>query len=274
MGNPLGHSLSPVMHNMTLQELGLDYIYMPFEVQPDQLGEAIQALKALNIIGVNVTIPYKQEVIQYLDEISATARACGAVNLIKNDKGKLVGDNTDGRGFIMSLAEENIELKGRALFIGSGGAARSVACEIAAAGIEHMDFLDKKWIKAREMAVFINERYNTNAEAAEMNKETFSRLSTKADFIINCSPVGMFPHVEESPIQSLDLAKPGAVIYDLIYNPLETKFLQMGKAKGLKSINGLSMLIFQGALSLEILTGIKAPISYMKKLMTNELMIL
>ena len=270
IGNPLGHSLSPLMHNHTLGKMGLNYLYLPMEVAPDQLAEAIAGLRALNFKGVNVTIPYKKAVIHYLDELSTEALACGAVNLIKNENGHLIGYNTDGRGFMASLGEEGVSPIKSILLIGAGGAAQSVAYELALAGAEQINILDLDETKACELARFIEALPAGKASGAQMSDELFSCLSQNVDLIINCTPVGMHPDIDKTPVRSLDGVQPTTVVYDLIYNPILTRFLSIAQANHLKTINGLSMLVHQGALTLKILTGATPPIAYMKEVILNN----
>jgi shikimate dehydrogenase len=270
IGNPLKQTLSPLMHNLTLEKMGLNYAYLPFEVARNSLAEVISAVRTLNIKGLNVTIPFKEEVIPLLDELSEEASACGAVNVIKNDNGHLTGYNTDGRGFIAGLREADVPLKGRVLFIGAGGATRSTAFEMTRAGITHIDFLDTDRAKAEAMAGFINNSA-CSAQGNEMREEVFTDLSKLVDIIVNASPVGMFPYIDNSPVSSLDMAGSNTVLCDLIYNPVQTKFLQMGQEKGLKTIGGFSMFVYQGAFTLEILTGIKPPVEYMKEVVFHQL---
>ncbi|MEN6460622.1 MAG: shikimate dehydrogenase [Syntrophomonas sp.] len=270
IGNPLKQTLSPWMHNLTLEKMGLNYVYLPFEVARESLPDVISAVRTLNIKGLNVTIPFKEEVIPLLDELSEEANACGAVNVIKNDNGHLVGYNTDGRGFIASLREEDVPLKGRALFIGAGGATRSTASELARAGITHIDFLDTNKERASAMASFINGS-NCSTSANEMSEEAFADLGKLADIIVNASPVGMYPRTGDAPVSSLNTVGNNTVLCDLIYNPLKTRFLLMGEARGLKAIGGFSMFVYQGAFTLEILTGMKPPVEYMKEVVLHQL---
>lgn len=271
IGNPLKQTLSPLMHNLTLEKMGLNYVYLPFETARNNLTAVISAVRTLNIKGLNVTIPFKEEVIPLLDELSEEACACGAVNVIKNDNGHLTGYNTDGRGFIAGLREENVLIKGRALFIGAGGAARSTAFELARAGVTHIDFLDTNKERAEIMARFINSSAGCSTSANIMNEEAFAGLGKSADIIVNASPVGMFPRIDYSPVSSLDMITSNTVLCDLIYNPVKTKFLLMGKERGLKTIGGLSMFVYQGVFTLEILTGIKPPVQFMKEVVSHQL---
>jgi shikimate dehydrogenase len=257
------------MHNQAIERLGINYVYLPFEVLPERLGDAIAALRALNLRGINVTIPFKETVIPYLDDISPEAGACGAVNLIKNEKGRLTGYNTDGKGFMASLVDEEVSDIKRVLFIGAGGATRSLAYELALSGVSRMDFLDINLDKAQDLAGYVGQFHNCLATSNVMNEELFSNLSQDADLIINCTPMGMFPNVESAPVSSLSKALQTAVVYDLVYNPFTTRFIAMAQARRLKTINGLSMLVHQGALSLEILTGANPPIAFMKEVVLN-----
>lgn len=269
IGNPLEHSLSPLMHNSTLIKMGVNCVYLPFEVAPHRLAEAVLGLRALNLRGVNVTIPYKQAVIPLLDDLSPAARACGAVNLIKNEHGRLTGHNTDGLGFMASLAEEGVNSVRKVLMIGAGGAAHSLAYELTMAGVEEIFILDLNRDQALKLARFVCELPGGKATGWGMNEELFAQLSAETDLIINCTPVGMYPVTEISPVSSLAQVRDDAVVYDLIYNPLSTCFLAMAQARNLKTINGLSMLVHQGAHTLEILLGVQPPIAYMKEVVSN-----
>ncbi|NLB88024.1 MAG: shikimate dehydrogenase [Syntrophomonadaceae bacterium] len=269
-GYPLQHSLSPIMHNKTLQKMGLNYCYVPLEVKPDDIGKAVEAIRFFDILGVNVTIPYKEKVIKYLDGLSPEAKACEAVNLIKNEGGRLVGYNTDGLGFVSGLEEAGVAIKGNVLIIGAGGAARAVGYSLAKK-VQEILFLDIDKSKAQELALFIMNQTGTKSHGLEMNQDILNELKSWADIIINSTPVGMFPKVEDTPIDNLDGVKEHVVLCDLIYNPLQTKLLAMGQEKGLYTINGLPMFIHQGALTLKILTGEDPPIAFMKEVILNQM---
>jgi len=269
LGNPVAHSLSPLLHNYVLNQMGLNYVYLPFQIMESQLKHAVNAIRSLNFRGVNVTIPYKEKVIPYLDEVDPEALDCGAVNVIKNEAGKLVGYNTDGQGFVASLREKNVPIKGRVLFLGAGGAARSLAWALAAAGVEHIDLMDINQERAYHLAKALSG--TVKAEAYLMNEAVFSRLAQFSNIIINCTPVGMYPRITQSPVENLEMLQPGTVLCDIIYNPLQTKFLRLGQAVGLKTINGLPMFVHQAALSLEIWLGIKPSVQLMKEVLLNVL---
>ncbi|KUG05061.1 shikimate 5-dehydrogenase i alpha [hydrocarbon metagenome] len=253
IGNPLGHSLSPFMYNRLFDKRKLNCIYMPFEIQAVDLEKGLKSLQTLNFAGFNVTIPFKQMVIPFLDELSEEAQACQAVNLVKNEGGVLKGYNTDGQGFVRGLIQAGIFPRGRTVFIGAGGAARSIAYEMARAGMLRVDFLDIDYLQAETMAEFISSQTGIPASAAVMNQAAFDRLAPDTDILINCSPVGMSPGVDASPLASLEQIKKDAVICDIIYNPRQTKLLKMAESHNLKTINGLPMFINQALLTLEIL---------------------
>lgn len=268
-GNPIGHSLSPLLHNFILQKMGCNCIYLPFAVPGENLKDAVNAIRSLNFRGVNVTIPHKEAVIPYLDDVSPEAATCGAVNVICNENGRLRGYNTDGAGFIASLQEAQVPLQGKALFIGAGGAARSLAVSLAAEGISALDFIDIDLPRAQALAGSLP--LDVPAGAYLMSEEKFTELASSSNTIINCTPVGMYPDTDKSPVATLDMLQPGTVVCDVIYNPLNTAFLAMGQVRGLQIINGLSMFVHQAALSLEIWLGIKPPLQLMKEVLLREL---
>lgn len=271
IGNPLTQSLSPLMHNAVFDHLGLNCLYLPLEIAAGSLEKALDALKVLGFTGVNVTIPYKTEVIPYLDVLSEEAEACQAVNCIKNEQGRLTGYNTDGQGFMRALKEAGVESGEHTVIIGAGGAARSVAYNLARSGCRKLEILDIEVNRADDLAMFIENVSNCTTHSRLMTPDNFEAAAAEADLIINCSPVGMMPQISKSPVDSLAAAKNNAVICDLIYNPIETRFLQLGRERGLKTINGAAMFIHQGALTLEILLGITPPLAFMKEVVTNQL---
>ena len=272
IGNPITQSLSPLMHNAVFDKLGLDCIYLPFEIPTGETEKALQAIRLLGFKGINVTIPFKEKVLNYLDELSAEAKACQAVNCIKNDNDRLIGYNTDGKGFLAAIHEAGIHTAGqKAVMIGAGGAARSVAYNLANAGCKQMEILDINAEKAYRLADFIHQTTDCKASARLMSAVHFSESSCDAGLIVNCSPVGMVPDTERSPIESLNDVPKDAAICDLIYNPPVTRFLYLAQARGHKTVNGVAMFVHQGVLTLEILLGIKPPAAFMKDVVSHHL---
>lgn len=266
-GYPVEHTLSPYMHNAAFEALGLDYCYLPFTVSPKDLELAVKTLKALNMRGVNVTIPHKEGIIPYLDELDKEAGLMEAVNTILHEEGKLIGYNTDGRGFIISLKEEgNINPKGkRAMIIGAGGAARAIAFSLALEDVEKIfitDIIDKK---ARALSSEVTIKTSKEALYIKDLKEGIDEV----DILINATTLGM-KKGDPLPI-SPKLISQRLLVYDIVYNPPLTPFLREAKAKGAKTLGGIGMLLYQGALSFKIWTGQEPPIDVMKKAIEGKI---
>jgi shikimate dehydrogenase len=264
VGDPVEHSVSPAMHNAAFNNLGLDYIYLPFHVKGENLSKAIDSLKALNIRGLNITIPYKVLVIPLLDKIDQMAKKIGAVNTIVNDKGYLKGYNTDANGFLKVLLEKEFEPKGkRIIILGAGGVSRSISFSLAERGADIV-ILNRKvemdW--AVKIASDISIISNREVKALELNNENLS-LVLSADMLINATCVGMNPRIIDSPLPSKFL-KPNLIVFDAVYNPLRTRLLLEAEEVGAKTISGIDMLVWQGALAFELWTGVKPPIEIMK----------
>lgn len=263
LGHPLGHSLSPLIHNRTLQHLNLNYVYLPFEVDICNLKDAVESVRALGMAGVNVTIPFKEAVIPFLDELSPESNTCQSVNVIVNRSGKLVGHNTDGTGFMQALSTYPVK-HGCAVLIGCGGASRAIACQLAESGWEHLVLLDTDLRRAESLADFLSGQYYGEFKALLMSQNLFEVEAGAADLVVNCTPLGMFPHIAESPVESLQALQPGTLVCDIIYNPPRTRLIKMAQEAGLVSVDGLSMFVNQAALSFELWLGIKPPLDFMK----------
>jgi len=262
IGHPVSHSLSPVMHNAAIEALNVDYVYVAFHVLPERLGEAVEGFRALEIAGVNVTLPHKERVIEYLDEIDETARAIGSVNTIVNSEGRLKGFSTDGPGFLRSVESEWGKVGGcRVLVLGAGGSAKAIAFELARIGCEIV-IANRTYSRAVDLAQSIG-AWGQGACAIPLEREALAEAVQSVDLLINTTSVGMHPDVEATPFPP-DLIRPGLLVYDLIYNPPRTKLVEEAEARGARALNGLKMLVYQGALSFEMWTGIKPPIDVME----------
>lgn len=265
IGDPIGHSVSPVMHNAAFNKLGLDYIYLPFRVGAENLARAIDGVKALNIRGLNITIPHKVAVIPLLDELELLAEKTGAVNTIVNDKGHLKGYNTDAAGFLKALLERGVEPRGKKVVVlGAGGASRAISFTLANGGAEIVILnrkLEMDW--AVELAGSISRFSIKEAEALELNDDNLSSALKAADILVNATSIGMSPDINRSPVPA-GLLHPGLVVFDVVYNPLKTRLLAEAEAAGAETISGIEMLVWQGALAFELWTGAKAPIYIMK----------
>ncbi len=268
IGYPVKHSLSPLMQTAAFRELSLDAVYVPFEVKPEELKEAVSGLKALSVKGFNITVPHKERVIEHLDFLSEDAEFLGAVNTVKEEEGKLIGYNTDGEGFIRSLKEEGVEVEGKkVLMFGAGGAAKAVGYALLKAGAKFLNVVNRNFQRAKALGELLGKRGNVLIYPLKEN--TVEVLLKEADVIVNTTSVGM----KEGDPYLFDYSKipKGITVVDIIYNPPETPLLKAAKEKGCKVINGLGMLVHQGAVAFEIWTGKRAPISKMKKVLKEEL---
>ena len=263
IGYPVGHSMSPVMHNPALQELGLDFVYVAFEVHPDNLEKAVQGFRALDIKGINVTIPHKETIIKYLDEIDPISEKMGAINTIKNEDGYLKAKNTDAAGAKKSLVDAGFTIEGKNIvFVGSGGAARSIAYILSedAKRVVLTDIIEER---AVTVAKEISENMGANVEGKLASDKVFAEEIKNADLLINATPIGMYPKEGISPI-SKDLLHQELFVFDVIYNPMETQLMKEAAGIGCKTLSGLDMLVNQGVIAFEWWTG-KTPNSKLMK---------
>ncbi|MBF0336457.1 MAG: shikimate dehydrogenase [Nitrospirae bacterium] len=255
LGYPVEHSLSPAMHNAGFNHLGLDYCYLGFPVHPDALGDAVRGLRALNFAGVNVTVPHKEKVIPLLDEIDEEANFIGAVNTVLNTGGVLRGFNTDGRGFYRSLTESGVVIQGKKVFIvGAGGASRAVAyylCKEAAS--VHIFDIDRG-----KLDTLVGDLRRINQ--AVYSEASLSGISA-SDIVLNATPLGL-KNDDPTPFDLAQL-NPSQVVYDLIYT--ETPLQRYAGELGCKTLNGLSMLFWQGVLAFEVWTKKDAPVEVMRR---------
>jgi len=274
IGNPLGHSLSPLMHNYLFEALGLNNIYLPLEVkEEDCLESAIGGLWSLGFIGANVTIPYKEKVMDYLVEISEEAALTGAVNTLVRSAGGFKGYNTDGQGFLQALlAEKGWEPRGKkVVLLGAGGSARAVGISLALKGASRLTIVNRTWPKAQVLTERIASEIGIKVQAMTWDDGDLKEAVTAADIIINTTPLGMKPDLEGIPPLNQDWLGAGQLVADLIYNPLTTKFLEKAAGQGCDTMNGLGMLIHQGILAFELWTGKKPPFAGLRKLMEEHL---
>ena len=278
-GHPVEHSFSPLIHNAAFKALGLNYVYVPFAVQPGDLGAAVAALRALNMAGVNVTIPHKEAVLRHLDEVSAEVRLMGAVNTVVNQSGHLVGHNTDGPGFMEALSRRGgfAPRGSRILLLGAGGAARAVAIQLALAGAGLVTVANRNAGRARGLVELLSGHTAARAEFVGWDPGcpgpdgNLTNAARQADLIVQCTPLGMYPRVDQIPEFPFAALRPGQLVCDLVYNPVRTKFLARAEAAGARVVDGLEMLICQGAVSFAMWTGHKAPADEMRRALENYL---
>jgi len=266
IGDPIEHTMSPVMHNAAFKELGLDYLYVSFRVRKEELGKAVESMRALNMRGLNVTTPHKVAIIPLLDKLDPLVERIGAVNTIVNDDGVLTGYNTDATGFLQALLDKGVEPEGKKVVIlGAGGASRAISFILAERGA-HLVILNRllelDW--AEELAQRISQIFKKEVKASELNEKNLAMVLEGADILINATSVGMSPDVDETAVPAR-LLKPGLIVFDIVYNPIQTRLLREAEAAGAHTIGGLDMLVWQGAIAFEKWTGEKAPLDLMKR---------
>lgn len=265
IGEPIAHSLSPVMHNAAITHLGLDYVYYPFPVRPEALSRAIEWFRVIDLQGFNITIPHKQAIIPLLTEISPTAQLVGAVNTAYRTPQGWAGTNTDVQGFVAPLKNLRDWQGTEVLVLGYGGAARAVVVGCQQLGCKQIHVVGRNPEKLRD--------FHQSWAAAFPGLvsihpwQSLAVLFPHADLIVNTTPIGTTPDINISPVESsvMQKLKSGAIAYDLIYNPAKTLFLQQAEQNGAKIFNGLEMLVQQGAAALEIWLGCPVPIEVMRK---------
>ena len=272
IGDPVEHTMSPVMHNAAFEKLGLNYAYLPFRVKPEELPQAVSGLRALNAIGFNVTIPHKVAVIPLLDELDPLAEKIGAVNTVVNDNGVLKGYNTDASGFLQALLERGVEPASKNIvLLGAGGAARAITYILSERNTR-LTILNRReeldWAEA--IAANIKKDLGKYIEVFELLPDHLAAALEPADILVNATSVGMSPASGVSPVPA-QLMKSGLVVVDIVYNPVRTKLLQDGAAVAAVIVEGLDMLVWQGALAFEKWTGQKPPFDLMKEVALNEL---
>jgi shikimate dehydrogenase len=267
IGYPLGHSISPAMQNAAFKKMGLDYEYQLIEVEPKSLAESVKSLRSLQIAGFNVTVPHKEAILPLLDEVTDLARVIGAVNTVQNQAGRLIGYNTDGPGFVESLkSEANFLPAGKKVVVlGAGGASRAVSVMLAEAKVEKLIIADVIVDKAHNLAEYIDSYFEISARAFPVASQELKIALAEADLLVNTTPVGMSPNVEVSPLSPEIKLSENLLVYDLVYNPAQTKLLKTAVTAGCQTCSGLGMLVQQGALAFSIWTGEEAPISVMRQ---------
>jgi shikimate dehydrogenase len=267
LGDPIGHSMSPMMHNDLFSFYDINAHYLPFQVKSDVLRDAVKGLRAIGAAGFNVTIPHKSTIIPFLDEVDELALSIGAVNTVVNEDGRLKGYNTDGLGFLTGLQSYIPSVTGqKVLIIGAGGAARAIYFTIAKNNPTKVDITNRTVEKALKLV----EDCPFPVLSKAISLEDVRRNLGDYDLIIQTTMIGMSPEISQQPITLTNLNNL-AIVCDIIYNPLETQFLQEAKRIGAKVQNGIDMFVYQGALAFERWTGIFPDVERMKKNVLEQL---
>jgi shikimate dehydrogenase len=266
LGYPLKQTFSPQMQNEAFQKLGLDYFYFPIEVQSEGLREVINGIKHMNFAGFNVTKPHKVTIIPMLDVVNELAAKIGSVNTVVIREGKLTGYNTDGEGFVRALlTETSMDLTQKTFTIlGAGGASRAVCSTLAFKGASKLYIVDQFSEVSSAMVQDVNSNIRFCAEGLPFDEKAIAGALENSQVLINASGVGMYPHLEKTPIHQ-DYLRKELLVVDLPYNPLKTRLLLEAEAKGCKIMNGIGMIINQGALAFSLWTGLPEPLAIMQK---------
>ena len=270
LGHPIGHTLSPVMHNAAFQALGMDALYLAFDVHPDRLMSVLPAMADMGFGGVNLTVPLKEVALRGLAKLDESAQLLGAVNTVQFLAGEMIGHNTDGEGFLRAFEEAfGASIAGQSVFVlGTGGAGRAVALSCAGAGVKTISVADLDAVRAKKLAMELETRYFIQDCAAVTEGASIAAAARSADVVIHATPVGMKPE-DASPLRPEAFRK-GQRAFDLIYMYPETAFMKAARQGGAETANGLGMLLHQGAEAFELWTGVNPPVDVMRKALEKE----
>ena len=269
IGYPLGHTLSPLLHNHTINEENMNYVYLSFPVEPDKFDDAVNGFKAINIRGFNVTIPYKEKIIPFLDNIDPLAKKTGAVNTVVNDKGFLRGFNTDVIGLSRMIKEDgNFDINGKTVMIvGAGGAARAAGISVLSEGANEIYLLNRTRSKAERLTQDWRKLYpGVHIEGGPLDPHFYETIIKDVDLLIDTTPIGMSPHVDAKPVIDSRYLHSNMLVIDLVYNPEETTLLKTAKESGIQTLNGMAMLLYQGIESFDLWTNHKIDIKSWKNI--------
>ena len=268
-GDPVDENPTGVIEEAGYEALGLNYRYLTVRVEKDRLPDAVNGARAMGFRGFNLTIPHKVAVIPLLDELTEAARLIGAVNTVVSENGKLIGENTDGKGFLTSLRENGIDPAGKTVtLLGAGGAARAVSIELALVGARQINIINRSEARGAELASSVSEK--TKAAAVYLPWIRQIRIPAETDILVQCTNIGLFPDVTGKPDVDYDSLRPGMVVADVVFNRPETPFLQEAARRGLKTITGLGMLVNQAALNFRLWTDAEAPVRVMTEALAKE----
>jgi shikimate dehydrogenase len=262
-GHPIAENPTILVQEAAFKAKGLDWRYLTIEVLPNDLEAAVNGIRAMNMKGMNLTIPHKVEVLKYLDRIAPDAKLIGAVNTIREEDGLLIGENTDGKGFMRSLTgDSGFEPSGKEyVILGAGGAARAIAVELSLAGARKIIIVNRSRSRGSELTALINSKTEAEADFIEWKSEY--TIPETADVLINATSIGLYPDVEALPDINYHSITSAMVVCDVIPNPPHTPFLKKAEEQGAKTLTGLGMLVFQGAIGFKMWTGIDAPVNVM-----------
>ncbi len=268
-GYPVAENPTCVMQQAAFDAAGLNWRYLTIEVRPEQLPDAMRGLRALNMRGINLTIPHKVAVIQCLDALAPEAELIGAVNTVVNENGRLIGHNTDGKGFLRSLREDGaVDPRGkRVVFLGAGGAARAMATEVALAGVEHITIVNRSPLRGQELVARLRDRCGVAADFVPWSSDYV--VPAEAHVLINATSVGLYPDVTQMSRVDMTSIRADLLVCDVIPNPPQTAFLTAVAQRGARTLDGLGMLVYQGAIGFKLWTGLEAPVQVMHEALSR-----
>lgn len=271
LGSPVSHSISPLMHNEAFRLLGLDYVYLCFDVDETGLAAAVEGLRTCNIQGFNLTMPNKNQVVSLLDDLSPAARLIGAVNTVVNDNGRLIGYNTDGIGYMQSARDAGYQLENKTITImGAGGAATAICAQAALDGVQSIHIFARSTSRFLERTKLLIQNINNTLPCQVFLHDNEDQKALKeaisiSSFLINATSVGMAPSINQTIIQDASLFRPDLVVSDIIYNPRQTRLLREAQMAGCPTFNGMYMLLFQGAEAFRLWTGQDMPVEKIRE---------
>jgi shikimate dehydrogenase len=272
IGHPVGHSLSPPLHNAAFDALGLPFVYVAHDVRPGEVGKALDGIRALGYRGLSVTIPHKVEAMRFVDEVDEIARGIGCINTVVNDDGRLRGFNSDGLGALDALREAGADPAGRrTLVLGSGGAARALAVTIARESPPaELVILGVDAPELERLTADVSARGRVPVRCGGLSAASVLREAAACEILLHCSPVGMHPNAEQSLVPP-EALRPGLVVFDAVYNPRRTRLLRDAAAAGCRTVEGVEMFLGQAYVQFELWTGVKAPREIMRRVVEERL---
>ena len=271
IGDPVEHSCSPPMHNTAFREMGMDYIYVPFHVKPDDLAAAVEGFKALNVMGINITLPHKSAALTLMDSLSQEARLIGAINTMVFRDGMVEGHNTDARGFIASLREKGIEnIQGmKVVVLGAGGGAQAVVVGLALEGVDRITIANRTPEKAIRIAENISEKTGIQVKGISLSDNLLPEHISQSRLLVSTISAGMDPSIPL--VIDPDWLHEDLTVCDIVYTPPETNLLKAAAQRGLRTVGGMGMLVHQGAISFQLWTGEQPPVNTMRRALIQAL---
>lgn len=270
LGSPVAHSISPAMHNEAFHQLNIDCTYLAFDVGEDTLPTVVEGLRKMNVLGFNLTMPDKNLMCKLCDELSPAARIGGAVNTVKNENGRLIGHTTDGVGFMTACEDSGFHIIGKKMtLLGAGGAASAILIQAALDGLSEISVFnirDNFWDRTKNLVDTLNQETNCKVTLYDYeNPAILKREIQESAILTNGTSVGMSPNTDACILTDTSVLRPDLMVFDVIYNPQETKLLRLAKEAGCRTANGMYMLLYQGAASFKIWTGQDMPVDIVKK---------